>query len=68
VSSGFRDNYERHQASVRNVRFCHHIHFFAAREEAERWAARRNDIAILSLDEGFELGRQVWSRMLADVA
>jgi alkylmercury lyase len=46
--------------------FCDHIHFFAAREEAERWATARDDIAILSVDEGFALGRQVWSTVLAD--
>ncbi len=44
--------------------FCEHIHFFASREEAERWAAGRDDIAILTVDEGFELGRQIWSRVL----
>ncbi len=44
--------------------FCEHIHFFASREEAERWAAGRDDIAILTVDEGFELGRQVWARVL----
>jgi alkylmercury lyase len=48
--------------------FCDHIHFFAAREEAERWASARDDIAILTVDEGFALGRQVWSRVLADAA
>ena len=46
--------------------FCDHIHFFAAREEAEWWATARDDIAILSVDEGFALGRRVWSTVLAD--
>jgi len=45
--------------------FCEHIHFFASQEEAERWAAGRGDIEILTVDEGFELGRQVWSRVLS---
>ncbi len=45
--------------------FCHHIFFFASREEAEQWAAGRDDIEILSLDEGFELGKQLWSKVLA---
>lgn len=44
--------------------FCHHIFFFASREEAERWAAGRNDIEILSADEGYELGRQFAARFL----
>lgn len=45
--------------------YCHHIFFFASREEAERWAAGRDDIEILSVDEAFELGRQLSSRFLA---
>ncbi len=45
--------------------FCHHIFFFASREEAEQWAAGRDDIEILSVDEGFELGKQFWSKVLA---
>jgi alkylmercury lyase len=45
--------------------FCHHTFFFASREEAERWAASRDDIEILSVDEAFELGRQLSSRFLA---
>ncbi len=45
--------------------FCHHIFFFASREEGEQWAAGRDDIEILSLDEGFELGKQFWSKVLA---
>ncbi len=44
--------------------FCEHIHFFASREEAERWATGRDDIEILTADDGFDLGRQVWSRVL----
>lgn len=44
--------------------FCHHIHFFSSRAEAEQWAAGRTDIEILSLDEGFELGRQVAAHFL----
>lgn len=45
--------------------FCHHTFFFASREEAERWAAGRDDIEILSVDEAYELGRQLSSRFLA---
>ncbi len=44
--------------------FCRQIHFFATREEAARWAAGRGDIAILTLDEGYRLGRQLTSRFL----
>ena len=45
--------------------FCHHIFFFASREEAERWAAGRDDIEILSVEEAYELMRLVSSRFLA---
>ena len=45
--------------------FCRQIHFFATREEAVRWAAGRGEIAILTLDEGYQLGRRLTSRFLA---
>jgi len=45
--------------------FCRHVHFFASREEAERWAAGRSDIAILTPDEGYRVGRQLTARFLA---
>jgi alkylmercury lyase len=48
--------------------FCCHIHFFASREEAERWAGSRGDIAILSPDEGYEMGRLLMSRFLTHAA
>jgi alkylmercury lyase len=46
--------------------FCRHVHFFATCEEAERWAGEREDIAILTMDEGFALGRRIWSGVLAE--
>lgn len=48
--------------------FCHHIFFFASREEAEQWAADRDDIEIVSVAEGFELGRLIASRLLVGTA
>jgi alkylmercury lyase len=45
--------------------FCHHIFFFASREEAERWTTGRDDIELLSVDEAYQLGRQLSSRFLA---
>ncbi len=47
--------------------FCHHVFFFASRQEAEQWAAGRDDIEILSVQEGFEVGTQMWSKVLAYV-
>ena len=37
--------------------FCQHVHFFASRDAAERWLAERADGFVLSIEEGFELGR-----------
>jgi alkylmercury lyase len=47
--------------------FCRQIHFLASREEAERWAAGRGDIAILTPDEGYRIGRLLVSRFLGQV-
>jgi len=47
--------------------FCRNIHFFTTREEAVRWAAGRDDIAILTPDEGYQLGRQLTRRFLDQV-
>ena len=48
--------------------FCHHIFFFASREEAERWAAGRDDIELLSVNESYELAKQVSGKFLAYAA
>ncbi len=48
--------------------FCSHIHFFVTRDEAERWATGRDDIAILSVDVGFAWQRPVWSEVLLATA
>jgi alkylmercury lyase len=45
--------------------FCQHIFFFAAREEAKRWAAGRDDIEILSVEEAYQLVRLFSSTFLA---
>src|SRR5258708_37871925 len=60
------DPTEESMASVETIwmTFCNHILFFASREEAERWAAGRSNIAVITVDEGFDLGRQLWSRVL----
>ena len=66
VSIAIVDPTQDAMASVEAIwnTFCEHIHFFSSRDEAERWAADRGDIAILTVEEGFELGRQLWSRVL----
>lgn len=52
--------------SVESIRttFCRNIHFFASRKEAEQWATGRDDIEILPVDEAFELGKHVMSKLL----
>lgn len=44
--------------------FCHHSFLFPTRETAKRWAADRDDIEILSLDDGFEVAQAVASALL----
>jgi hypothetical protein len=44
--------------------FCHHVHFFPSREEAEQWAEGRTDIEIRPIAEAYDFGKQVWSRVL----
>jgi hypothetical protein len=39
--------------------FCHHSFLFPTRDQAEAWAAGRDDIEILTLPEGFEVARQL---------
>jgi alkylmercury lyase len=60
------DPTEESMASVHAIwmTFCNHILFFASRGEAERWAAGRSNIAVVTVDEGFELGRELWSRVV----
>lgn len=67
VSLVIVDPSREHMASVEAIwsAFCDHIHFFATRDEAERWASARDDIAILTVDEGFAWQRPVWSTVLA---
>ena len=39
--------------------FCHHNHFFPNRAQAEQWAAGRDDLAILSIEDGFAVARDI---------
>ena len=38
--------------------FCNHVHFFATPEAAAAWAAEHQAGFLLSVEEGFELGRR----------
>ncbi len=37
--------------------FCHFVLFFASEESAKQWTAENEDTFLLSIDDGFELGR-----------
>jgi alkylmercury lyase len=46
------------QATTETItRFCHFVHFFRSPEAAEKWTARNPGTFVLSVEEGFELGR-----------
>ena len=45
--------------------FCHHIFFFASRDEAEQWTAGRDDIELVSPEQGYEIGMQIWGAVLS---
>jgi alkylmercury lyase len=44
--------------------FCHHNLFFPNRAHAERWAAGRDDIVILSIEDGFAAARDMAGALL----
>ena len=48
--------------------FCHHIHFFSSPQAAQEWFAERGqEIAILTIEEAFELGRLTLSEVLRHI-
>jgi alkylmercury lyase len=60
---------QENMASVQAIwsAFCTYIHFFASREEGERWASVRDDIVLLTVEEGFASEGQVWSRVFPEL-
>jgi alkylmercury lyase len=59
------DTAEMSSAADIMMTFCRNIHFFACGDEVARWAAGRDDIMTLSLDQAFELGRRLWPEAYA---
>ncbi len=43
--------------------FCQQVYFFPSREEADEWAAGKSNIAILPVDDAYELGRLAFSSL-----
>ncbi len=44
--------------------FCHQVFFFLSSDEAEEWAEGKTNIAILPVDDAFELGKQAFADLL----
>ncbi|MCH7736484.1 MAG: hypothetical protein IH872_03680 [Chloroflexi bacterium] len=44
--------------------FCHQVFFFPSMEEASEWARGKSNIELVSVAEGFELGKLVLSELL----
>ena len=44
--------------------FCHQVFFFPSKAEAEQWAEGKKNIAILSVHDAYELGKQAFSSLL----
>ncbi len=44
--------------------FCHQVFFFPSRDEAEQWAEGKTNIAILSVHDAYELGKQAFADLL----
>ena len=40
--------------------FCGNVHFFVSREVAAGWLSSHADGTILTLEEGYKLGREIW--------
>lgn len=47
--------------------FCHHIHLFGSLEEAKRWAAGRDDLDLISVEQGFQVGKILSNGLLSYV-
>ncbi len=45
--------------------FCHHVFFFSSEEAGEQWISDRDDHFLVTLEQGFELGRRVWEAKYA---
>ena len=45
--------------------FCHFVHFFGSRVEAEAWVPQERNPAVLEVEEGFRLGQLVYGDLVA---
>ena len=51
-------------AEIRNT-FCCHVHFFVTQESAAEWiSANNHELKVLSVEDGFELGRLAFEHVL----
>jgi alkylmercury lyase len=47
--------------------FCHRVLFFASEESGRRWVAEHEGTTLLSIDQAFDLGREVAVRIAPDL-
>jgi len=47
--------------------FCGSIHFFASRETAEAWTAHHPGTFVISIEDGFDIGRHTNAAHYGDV-
>ena len=47
--------------------FCHRVLFFASEESGRRWVAEHEGTTLLSVEQAFELGREVTARIAPDL-
>lgn len=43
--------------------FCHQVFFFPSMDEASEWAAGKSNIQLVSVADGFEVGRLAFSEL-----
>ena len=60
------DPQEIDMSTVSTIRgsLCHHIYFFASRDEGEEWAGSRTDIEIITLEEAYLFAMGIWSKAM----
>ena len=46
--------------------FCHQVFFFSSMDEATKWAQGKSNIQLMSVADGFELGRLVLSNLIGN--
>jgi len=58
---------DRDTCSVKSIwsTFCQQVYFFHTQQDAEEWAADKEYISILPVEEAYELGKRYFSKLLS---